>query len=307
MSHEPQPPDGLERLPREIPPERDLWPQIQARLATGRKPKRWWLVSAASLGLGLIGWGLAGWWWFGRGDGEQAGWFAERNDQRQAFRVGDTLSTAADENLTVALSLFGRIDLHPNSTLRRVASHEREHRFALERGSLEAFVYAPPRLFVVDTPATTAVDLGCRYTLQVDHAGDTVLHVLSGRVSLIGQHGEIVIPSGAKCRATERLGPGIPYYADAPRPFVEAIAALENGDTSPLAAQRLAAAMRSLDAGSLAHALAWVEGEARRVLVERLAAQPETPADLNVERLMTAEREAIDRLARSLMPARWID
>jgi hypothetical protein len=43
----------IDRLPRELAPERDLWPGIAARLAHGRRPSRWVAAGlAASLLLG---------------------------------------------------------------------------------------------------------------------------------------------------------------------------------------------------------------------------------------------------------------
>ena len=42
-----------------------------------------------------------------------------------------------------------------------------KHCLRLAHGRLSARVTAPPRLFVVDTPAATAIDLGCAYDLAV--------------------------------------------------------------------------------------------------------------------------------------------
>ena len=49
------------------------------------------------------------------------------------------------------------------------------HGLALARGEIRAKISAPPRLFFVDTPSGTAVDLGCEYTLQTDEDGTGML------------------------------------------------------------------------------------------------------------------------------------
>jgi hypothetical protein len=52
-----------------------------------------------------------------------------------------------------------------------VAARWTDHRLALDHGAIEARIWAPPRLFFVETPSARAVDLGCVYTLEVDRAG----------------------------------------------------------------------------------------------------------------------------------------
>ena len=73
-------------------------------------------------------------------------------------------------------------------------------------------IWAPPRLFFVDTPAGVAADLGCAYTLEVDDHGDGLLHVTSGWVALQLKDRESMVPAGASCATRPGVGPGTPFF-----------------------------------------------------------------------------------------------
>ena len=66
--------------------------------------------------------------------------------------VGDWLETDASSEVRVEVADIGDITVHANSRLRLLPSKtEQEHRLQLARGSIEAFILAPPRLFFVET------------------------------------------------------------------------------------------------------------------------------------------------------------
>ena len=79
---------------------------------------------------------------------------------------------------------------------------------ALDRGTIHARIWAPPKLFFVDTQAAVAVDLGCAYTLQVDEKGDGLLRVTSGWVGLEREGRDTYIPEGAVCATRSEHRPG---------------------------------------------------------------------------------------------------
>src|SRR5207302_9343206 len=91
----------------------------------------------------------------------------------QVLRTGNS-------GMQLEADAVGRVDVGPNSELRSTGERSLE----LKRGELEAFIWAPAREFVVDTPSARTVDLGCRYTLNVDDHGDGTLKVTEGRVAL---------------------------------------------------------------------------------------------------------------------------
>src|SRR5207245_3036254 len=111
---------------------------------------------------------------------------------------------------------IGSVDVAPNTRVRVVKETVGEHRLKLARGEILAKIFAPPRLFFVDTASGTAVDLGCEYTLTMDEAGAGLLRVSKGWVSFEWKGLESLVPAGASCRTRPRAGPGLPYFDDAP-------------------------------------------------------------------------------------------
>src|SRR6185295_11964349 len=104
--------------------------------------------------------------------------------------------------------------------------------------------WAPPRLFFVDTPSAVAADLGCAYTLEVDDQGASKLSVTSGWVALELKDRESIVPAGASCDTRPGVGPGTPYFDDAPSVLREA---LKTVDFNPDASVRSAALPWILD------------------------------------------------------------
>jgi hypothetical protein len=76
------------------------------------------------------------------------------------------------------------VDIDENTRVRLLETQPTEHRLELARGKMSAHIWAPPRLFFVNTPSAVAADLGCAYTLEVDDQGSSLLRVTSGWVAL---------------------------------------------------------------------------------------------------------------------------
>jgi len=177
----------------------------------------------------------------------------------------------------------GRIDVEPNSEIRATGGN----RLALHRGELHAFIWAPAREFVVDTPSATAVDLGCQYTLNVDDRGDGLLKVTMGWVAFDTNGRESFIPAGALCRTRKKGGPGIPWFADSSDRFRNALAAFERGDANSLPAVLQEA--RSRDGLTLWHLLARTGGADRAAVYDRFAALTQLPNEVNREGVLRQE------------------
>ena len=155
--------------------------------------------------------------------------------------------------------------------LRLVESGPAALRLSLARGTLSAVVSAPPRLFVVDTPAAAAVDLGCAYELHVGDDGAGWIHVTHGAVSLEGDEGRsALVPAGFRCETQARVGPGTPFAADAPAEVRAALHAFDFADGGVPAARALLAAAGSRDGYTLLEILPRVPAPVRREIVERL-------------------------------------
>ena len=137
--------------------------------------------------------------------------------------VGQTLETGRSSQANITVADIGNVEVAPDTRIRLVNTESSEHRLALERGLIKATIKAPPRLFFVDTPAAEVIDLGCEYTLEVDDAGNSQLHVTLGWVALARQGREVWVPRFAMCKARYGLGPGTPYFEDANETLVDAL------------------------------------------------------------------------------------
>ena len=208
--------------------------------------------------------------------------------------IGEWLITDAVSRASVAVSRIGRVDVDPNTRLQLVESQGREHRMALERGTIHARIWAPPRFFYVNTPAAVAVDLGCAYTLQVDETGAGLLRVTDGWVGFEHEGREAFIPQGAMCATRPGVGPGTPRYEDAPSGYAEALTLLDFGapdDPDRAAALDLVLSRaRRRDALTLWHLLSRGAREERSRVYDRLNELAPAPPGVTRESILRGDR-----------------
>jgi hypothetical protein len=140
----------------------------------------------------------------------------------------------ATEARSIDLKQYGTVDVHPGAVFEVVRQTDDDIRLRLERGTIEARITlaARPRLFQVETPATTCVDLGCRYTLTVEPDGSTFVRVELGQVAFVDAGHETWIPRGASCHAWPARGSGTPRWDDAPPALAAAIETLDRSEPS---------------------------------------------------------------------------
>ena len=206
--------------------------------------------------------------------------------QGQTVRTGNTAVRLEAEEI-------GRVDLAANSVLRATGA-----RLALQRGELHAFIWAPARQFVVDTPSARAVDLGCEYTLNVDENGDGVLRVQMGWVAFQVGDREAFIPAGATCVTRRRAGPGIPYFEDAPEAVRRGVEGFERGE--PAALHGLLAAARPQDGLTLWHLLTRVPASDRGAVFDRFRDLVHLPASVSRDAVLRRDARAIDQCWNAL-------
>lgn len=215
--------------------------------------------------------------------------------------VGEWLVTDGASRAHLDVADIGAVDVDPNSRLRLVETSARAHRIELARGAITARVDAPPRLFVVETPSGTAVDLGCAYRLTVDGAGATHLAVLTGKVALDRGGRESIVPAGACCDCRPGRPPGTPYFEDAPPALRTALAAF---DESGGAIDPILASARQRDSLSLWHLIARSDDRARPRVLDRLEALGmRAPAGVRRDALLARDPQALERLREALEPA----
>lgn len=190
-------------------------------------------------------------------------------EEKGQLPLGEWLTTDDASRAQISVGQIGEVKIEPNSRVQLVEAQEDNHRLAMQRGKMEAFIWAPPRKFFVQTPSALAVDLGCSYTLEVAEDGTALLHVTMGWVAFEWQGRESFVPAEAKCVTRPALGPGTPYFADASAEFQTALAAFDTGDGSAL--ETILISTRKRDALTLWHLLSRTEGEVRGKVFDRLA------------------------------------
>lgn len=207
--------------------------------------------------------------------------------------VGDWLETDANSRAKINVADIGEVDIGPNSRVQLVGTHETEHRLALQRGRLQAVIDAPPRLFIVETPSAIAVDLGCAYTLEVDEAGRSRLHVTSGWVALETKGRESIVPAGAVCLTEPGKGPGTPFFDDASPAFRDALAAMDFKGGGARELETVLAQSREYDTLTLWHLLSRTRGRERARVFDRMAELIAPPEGVT--------REGVLRLDKSML------
>jgi hypothetical protein len=212
--------------------------------------------------------------------------------------VGGWLVTDAISRARISANPIGRVDVEPNTRLRLVESRGREHRMLLERGTIHARIWAPPRLFFVHTPSATAIDLGCEYTLQVDDRGAGLLRVKSGWVGLESDGRNAFIPEGAVGATRPGVGPGTPYYEDAPPGYGEALAILDFGAADDprrgAALEIVVSSARRRDALTLWHLLSRGTADDRARTFDRLVALAPPPAGVTRAAILGGDRQTLN-------------
>lgn len=326
-------PQDLDRLLRRLPlskaPE-SLWDRIQASLASGasarpmplRRPAPRWLVAAAAA-LAVVTGGLAG---VLRSYHAPATWAVRPVAGTPAVagtaitgagkvRDGEWLTTDAFSTAQVAVGRIGTAEVGPNSRVQVRRGGLIQHRLNLALGRIQVAISAPPRLFFVRTPSVLATDLGCAYTMEVDSAGATSIHVTAGWVELKQGDATSTVPAGLQAEVAAGGRPGTPY---SPELSLDARAALGRLDQGRGGASDLELVLAALHGPSdfitlrrqsgitLWHLLPRVPLELRSRVYDRLAELSAPPIGVTREGILALRRPMLERWRRSLSPM-WSD
>ncbi len=213
-------------------------------------------------------------------------------DEKGQLPLGEWLTTDDASRAQISIGQIGEVKIEPNSRIQLVEAQDDNHRLAMQRGKMEAFIWAPPRKFFVETPSALAVDLGCSYTLEVTEDGTALLHVTMGWVAFEWQGRESFVPAEAKCVTRPNLGPGTPYFGDASPEFQLALANFDTGQADSLDA--ILAQARKRDALTLWHLLARTENEARGKVLDRLVELVPPPKSVTREGVLSNDRQMLD-------------
>ncbi|MEP7352514.1 MAG: FecR domain-containing protein [Acidobacteriota bacterium] len=208
---------------------------------------------------------------------------------------GEWMDTNNAGRARIDVGEIGIVEIEPNSRVRLVAAKPGEGRITLQRGELSAVISAPPRLFFVETPSSLAVDLGCAYRMKTDDQGNGQLHVTSGWVSLESDGHDSLVPAGAMCLTRRGLGPGTPYFEDAPAPLRQALDAfdVDRAQTKTGVLDTILNAARVRDTLTLWHLLSKTTGNDRLRVFDRMTALVPLPSAVTRDKVLTLDPEAL--------------
>jgi ferric-dicitrate binding protein FerR (iron transport regulator) len=213
------------------------------------------------------------------------------------LRPGEVLQTDSSSEAQIKIANIGQLTIDPNTRIRLLVTQRDQHRIALDRGKVEATTWAPPRLFIVETPSATAIDLGCKYTLEVQDDGSSLLHVTLGLVALERGPGETIVPAGAFCRTRSGAGPGTPFFEDSSTLFQSALEQVDSLQEGPERRRQLEIVLREAhirDGLSLWHLLPRVDDESRGLIHDRLAQLLPPPPEVTREGIIRLDPKTLD-------------
>jgi len=231
--------------------------------------------------------------------------------QNGALTTGEWLVTDSVSSALLAVGNIGTAEVGPNSRLQLTHRGRTQHRLRLDRGSLDAVINAPPRLFFVETPSVLATDLGCAYTLEVDDAGASRVHVTAGWVELRQGNHTSLVPAGLVAEVDIGGAPGTPYPVEMPDSAREALARLDRGAGSSADLDTVLEAlhptsrsvrMRQQNAITLWHLVQRVEGEFRARVYDQMAETAPPPDKVTREGILALDRPMLERWRRDLSP-----
>ena len=218
--------------------------------------------------------------------------------------AGDVIDTGQGSRMRIRVGDIGIVDVEPGTRVRLGELRPAEFRLALDRGTISAQITAPPRLFIVDTPASTVVDLGCAYRVTVADDGAGELHMTEGWAAVEWQGRESLVPAGAVCRTRPSIGPGMPYFEDATDALTTAVEAFDFKDGGAAAVDVILREARVRDTLTLWHLLSRVEADARGRVYDRIAELTPAPAGVSRERALQLDGETL-RLLREELAWKW--
>ncbi len=332
MSQTPEPrelEELLRHLPLNSPPEPDaLWERIQTEVHAPvdgravrfvrRQVRSPWLAAAAVL-LAIVGGGTAGLLRAYRAPSAWkvvplAGAPAVAGDpltEAGALTTGQWLVTDAVSSARLSVGRIGTVEVGPGSRVRLDRAGLTAHRLTVERGSLHAVISAPPRLFFVETPSVLATDLGCAYTLEVDSAGTSWLHVTSGWVELKQGDDISLVPTGFIAEVQLGHRPGTPYAVELAEDARAALHRLDTGEGSATDLDVVLAAMYTASHNitlrhrswiTLWHLLQRVDPDDRRRVYPRLVSLSAPPSGVTMEGILALDRRMLKRWRADLYP-----
>lgn len=285
---------GLVRQLTTVSAPPSVWHGIDGGLAQPQRPcgayftLRW--ASACALVLLIAG---SAYWW--THDSRVGPWEVAQTTEGTSRRMasGEWVETEDGSQARIIVGELGTVDVAPGTRVRLGEVSDSEYRLELARGTISAEIVAPPRLFIVETPASTVVDLGCAYTVTVGDDGAGELRMTSGWAALEFKGRESLVPAGAICRTRPAAGPGTPYFEDASAALKQAVDDFDGGRQRAAALDTVIRESRIRDTLTLWHLLSRVEAADRVRVYERIAAFEPPPAGVSRGQILALGADAL--------------
>ncbi len=300
----------VECLPRVEAPE-SIWTSIEATLRERQSaPTPWFRLARLAWAAGLV-LAAAGAYWHLTHALPRSHWEVARLEGSPVVgsariattgraAAGEWIETDAHSRARIAIGSIGSVDVGRNTRIRGLSQAPGQHRLELASGEITASILAPPRLFFVETPSGTAVDLGCQYQLECDRAGDGRLRVSAGWVSFEWRGRESLVPAGATCLTRSGIGPGTPYFEDAPARLVASLQAFDFEGAGAESLDTVLAESRVRDTLTLWHLLSRTHSGDRARVYDRMVRFSAPPAGVSRDRVLNLDGTALTRWREEL-------
>jgi len=306
---------------------RSFWSNIETKLGTEPTSDYvgfgfgTWRFQFAAVAAGLLIVATLGIWLLRRGHppvDASPSWEVQRLDgalrvgessiaNKGKMSVGEWVETGKDSKAQINVASIGQVEIGPDTKVRLLQTQPTEHRLELVRGKMSARIWAPPRLFFVDTPSAVAADLGCAYTLEVKESGASLLRVTVGWVALQLKDRESMVPAGAACETRPGIGPGTPYFEDAAPEFRASLTKIDFDNDSVstnTALDVLLSHTRKRDTLTLWHLLGRVDETERGKVYDKIASFVPPPAGVTREGILSLDQKMLD-LWRDQVEPTW--
>jgi len=210
--------------------------------------------------------------------------------------VGGRLETGIGDRARIQISDIGWVQVQPGSVLTLLEDHAERRRFRLERGELLAQINAPPAVFIVETPAARAIDLGCAYRLRFAPNGEGTIEVSDGWVEIDHGFEQTLVPAGAAARfRVDRISPA--YMSQTSPEFRDAMLQWWLTENEPARSTSLALALSKAnrqDAFTLLNMLGRSLPRERLVIYDRLTALIPAPPTVSRSAVLAGETNAAE-------------
>jgi len=305
----------------------NLWSNIETKLGTAPTSDYvgfgfgTWQFQVAAVAAGLLIVATLGIWLLRRGQTPvpvSPSWEVQRIDgtlrvgessvaNKGKMSMGEWVETGRDSKAQISVASIGQVEIGPYTKVRLLQTQPTEHRLELARGKMSARIWAPPRLFFVDTPSAIAADLGCAYTLEVTGSGASLLRVTVGWVALQLKDRESMVPAGAACETRPGIGPGTPYFEDAAPEFRASLTKIDFDNDSASKNSALDVMLshtRKRDTLTLWHLLGRVDETERGKVYDKIASFVPPPAGVTREGVLSLDQKMLD-LWRDQVEPTW--